>query len=282
MDLSTESLFQRAPLPQVYQDAAGDAAPGAAEGAWPGPDSHNVAYLQLNNCNNAGAPAAAAQLPSAELKMAPTPEYSEFVADKKDIVARILVTITGVSKVERTQSQCRKSNLVLNRVTAAPEIEGHAEHPMRAVLICDRSSSMGHQKRMELLKETLEEVIEDGSLGAKDEMAILAFNDDTQLVQPMGAMTPENKAKALAAMKDMTTERGTDIYKAIASATAMLPARECLRQFITTRAVSFNSSSSVLNLMMQLPKLALLKTSLSFSPTAIMRLASLVQSSWRR
>jgi Mg-chelatase subunit ChlD len=74
---------------------------------------------------------------------------------------------------------------------------------------------MAAEKRLELLKESLELAIEDPSLGEKDQIAIISFDNETTEVLAMAHLTAGKKDEALSAAKAIETRGGTDIRQAL-------------------------------------------------------------------
>ena len=93
--------------------------------------------------------------------------------------------------------------------------------PKRVVLVLDRSGSMAGPK-IEQARGALAFVLR--SLRPADEFNVLTFNEGNDLLSPrLLRATPDNIARALAFVKDIEAEGGTDIGDALHAALTLFP-----------------------------------------------------------
>ena len=91
--------------------------------------------------------------------------------------------------------------------------------PVDVSLLLDVSGSMDGLP-LELLKESAELVLEDTSLGHKDTVGLMSFNNNTRTLAARAPLTPAARDAALGAVKELTATAGTALYRAVVEGVA--------------------------------------------------------------
>ncbi len=99
----------------------------------------------------------------------------------------------------------RYLRVVIQAPDAAP---GSQRHPLNLALVLDRSGSMDGQK-IELARSALLQVIR--RLAAPDRFAVVAFDDQVEVVVPSTPATPESRLAAERRVHGMATRASTDL-----------------------------------------------------------------------
>ena len=138
---------------------------------------------------------------AAPVSLTLTPEYPKYVRKTDgNVVLRVLVDVKG-------------------RAMSAGVAAGHALCPVALAMVLDRSGSMLGEP-LALLKETAGFVINDATVGAKDALAVVAFDSEASVIAPLAAMSAPAKAAASAALARLKSQGGTNFDYALQSAAA--------------------------------------------------------------
>jgi len=97
---------------------------------------------------------------------------------------------------------------LLARFTAPPSEQRRSRPPVNVAFVIDRSGSMGGEK-IELAKQAVQTAI--ALLRPTDRFAIVAYDDQIELVAPAAGATAEAKRQAARALKDIDARGSTNL-----------------------------------------------------------------------